>query len=139
MLLHFSKNICLYIRPSSMQIQFQLLPIILVVTDVEVSQATVSSVAEWSSSSTSESSSSGNFSFLSFSRFIMIYIRRNSIILVIYFTFLYRRLLFYSPWFFSSRLVNFVFLVFLLLTSLSYFYIRLSCLFTFGYIVLSHL
>ena len=86
MLLHFSNRRRLSIQSSSMRIKFQLLSMISVVADVEVSLATASSAsaAAESSSSTYASSFSRQFLFY-FTWTIPIYIGWNSIILVICF------------------------------------------------------
>ena len=63
MTLHFSKSRHLLIRSSSMRINLQILPLILVVTAIEVSQATASSAANESSSSSLASSYSRHFYF----------------------------------------------------------------------------
>ena len=123
MLLHFSKRLCLLIRSSSVRINFQLLPIISVVTFVGVSLATASSASDKCSSSTSASSSSENFSSLSFSWLIPIYIRWSSIILV------------FSPIFLLVYHVFFVTVIFNYLSC----QLRLSRILTFDFLVLSYL
>ena len=88
MLLHFIKCHRLSICSSSMRIKFQLLPLILVITAAEVSLGTVSSTAYESSSSPSASYSYRHFPFLYFPLLIPIYIRRKTIIWVIFFYYL---------------------------------------------------
>ena len=87
MLLNFSKFLSLSIRYSSMQIKFQLLYIISVVIFDQLYLNTAYSAAFEYSSSTSASSSSGHFYFLYFPWSIPIYIRWNSIILVVCFSY----------------------------------------------------
>ena len=137
MLLHFSKCCSLLILSISMQIKFQLLPFILVVTDVEVSPSTASSANDKSFSSTYTSSSSGESILALSSRYIPIYIRRNNNILVIFSSFSFRRLYLFIHLGFSFSTCQFrlsciftfnFFLVFLRSSSFSYFYILLSCL-----------
>ena len=111
MLLNFSKRRCLLIQSGFMWIKFHLLPLILVVSSVEVSPATVSSDTIDSSSSASVSSSSGIF-FISFPWSILIFIEQNYIICIICFL-LFVMLIysFWSSWFHFYLLFNSVFLV----------------------------
>ena len=124
MLLHFSKRRCLLIQSGFMWIKFHLLPLILVVSSVEVSPATVSSDTIDSSSSASVSSSSGIF-FISFPWSILIFIEQNYIICIICFL-LFVMLIysFWSSWFHFYLLFNSVFLV----SSISWIVTTFFCL-----------
>ena len=130
MLHHFSKCQRLYIRSSSMWIIFHLLPLIRIVTAVEVSPDTLSSASAKSTSFTSAPPSSRNFSFLSFPRFILICIRWN--------------LLSYLFCFLLFCLVDYVFLVTLVFSLLScrfclsrFLRLNFYCLFTFYFLIFS--
>ena len=113
-----------------MRIKFHLLPIILVVTAVEVSPSTASSAASKSSSSTSVSSSSGIFLFSLFPDWFRSILCKLYYLSYFVYSFLSRRLRLFS-------LLDFSFLV-LLVSSFFYFYLRiLSRIFTFGFLILS--